>query len=748
MVIDGKKDTRFFCLDPEGVDQDLHNNTINLSSRDLSLPEINLLDKGLKFIPTPKKISKPEILESASDFSRKLKITNFFHNKPKNPNKKQFVDKSNWNPPETTVPPTINSSVKSIFKDLSQIPIQKEKTNITKDETEAIKTLKTDPSIIIKKADKGSSTIIMDKSDYIWEVERQLNNPKHYKPLQAPIFPVTMVALNKILHTLETDKYLSKKQLKYLSPKDDPKPRHIYILPKIHKPPDKWSKPFEIPPGRPIISDVESESYRISEYIDNFLAPLSIKHPAYLKDTYDFIEKISKLNIPPNSLLISLDVDSMYTNIDNKDGLKSVAQTFKDNPDPKRPDLEILQLLKLGLEKNDFEFNDKWYLQTSGTAMGKKFAPSYANIFMAHFEKEALAKCPHKPLVYVRFLDDIFIIWTHSREQFDDFFQTLNEHHPSIKLKATISENSIDFLDATVFKGPNFQNTGKLDIKVYFKPTDTHQLLHKKSFHPKHSFKGIIKSQIIRFFRICTQETDFNEAVQTLFKALRNRGYSYRFLRKIKGETLAEIDPQLNNFASPCQSTRCATCPFVKTTPTFTSSTTSKTHVIRQDLDCSSKNVIYLITCSICQNQYVGQTTLALRERFTNHRFDINHKKDKPVSNHFNQQNHSLKNASIIPIEQVNNINQLNDREQFWIDKLQTLTPKGINEKVISTTIFPFIITYNKTANLASRKVREHYIKLQTELPGVFKSKLVTAYRKNKNLHDLLVRSKLVANLS
>ena len=48
----------------------------------------------------------------------------------------------------------------------------------------------------------------------------------------------------------------------------------------------------------------------------------------------------------------------------------------------------------------------KW----GGTAMGKKFAPNYANLFMAQWEREALAKWTKQPLCYFRFLDDIFII--------------------------------------------------------------------------------------------------------------------------------------------------------------------------------------------------------------------------------------------------------------------------------------------------------------------------------------------------
>jgi len=58
-------------------------------------------------------------------------------------------------------------------------------------------------------------------------------------------------------------------------------------------------------------------------------------------------------------------------------------------PDSKIPDEYILKLLEINLTKNDFEFDSKFYLQDKGTAMDKKFAPSYANIFMADWEESA-----------------------------------------------------------------------------------------------------------------------------------------------------------------------------------------------------------------------------------------------------------------------------------------------------------------------------------------------------------------------
>ena len=59
------------------------------------------------------------------------------------------------------------------------------------------------------------------------------------------------------------------------------------------------------------------------------------------------------------------------------------------------------------------EFDGKWFLQNSGTTMGTKWSPHYADIYMAYFEEKALEKCPRKPFIYLRYLDDIFIIWHH-----------------------------------------------------------------------------------------------------------------------------------------------------------------------------------------------------------------------------------------------------------------------------------------------------------------------------------------------
>ena len=160
-----------------------------------------------------------------------------------------------------------------------------------------------------------------------------------------------------------------------------------------------------------------------------------------------------------------------------------------------------------------------------------------------------------QPLAYLRYFDYIFLIWPHTRDTFDQFLT-----HLIMPL--------LESLDVLIDKGDNFEQNGIFDTKVYFKPTDSHALLHKQSFHPQHTFPGIIKSQLIRFARICKLEKDFNEATATLFGALYRRGYSRRYLRKIKSQIKRQYYlPEEHTGMIPCNGKRCTICKHVNKRP-------------------------------------------------------------------------------------------------------------------------------------------------------------------------------------
>lgn len=115
----------------------------------------------------------------------------------------------------------------------------------------------------------------MDKQQYTFEAHRQLDNTKYFQKIDSTIQTQSQTMITDIILHLYHHKFISVKQRNFLCGPTDPRPRRFYLLPKIHKNPDTWTIPAEIPPGRPIVSDCDSITYNISQYIDHFLGPLS-----------------------------------------------------------------------------------------------------------------------------------------------------------------------------------------------------------------------------------------------------------------------------------------------------------------------------------------------------------------------------------------------------------------------------------------------------------------------------------------
>ena len=492
---------------------------------------LSLLDKGLTFIPSFNFLNYATSLwQDILDFKRRLLLASYFQHLP--PKKTPlFVARSDWTPTSSFLSSPVHQCFRTALSLIRRNPRFKPFRNFSDSDFASLSSLRLHTDLIFNKADKGSNIVIQTRQDYISEIYRQLLNPRHYMRLDEPIFPSTAIKLRKVLLRLKADGFLSDRQVEFLTPPLTPRPRRLYTLPKIHKAPAEWTVPFRIPRGRPIVSDIGSESYNISRFIDHFLKPIMALQPSHVWDSFHFLDKLrSFTNITASTIIVSADVVSMYTNIDNEDGLLAVKSFFLKYPDPSRPDIYILQLLRICLENNDFLFDGQFWLQRSGTAMGKIFAPSYANLFMAWVEERFFNHIGFRPPFYVRFLDDIFFIWTDGLSLLRLFTTEFDQTHPSVKLEWKFSQTSMIFLDLLVFKDFSLPFPQTLCSKVHFKTTNTHRLLHKHSFHPVHTFRGIIKAQLSRFHRLCTYQADFRTAYLTLFKALRAMRYSRRFL--------------------------------------------------------------------------------------------------------------------------------------------------------------------------------------------------------------------------
>ena len=112
-----------------------------------------------------------------------------------------------------------------------------------------------------------------------------------------------------------------------------------------------------------------------------------------------------------------------------------------------------------------------------------------------------------------------------------------------------------------------------------------------------------------------------------------------------------------------------------------------KRRKITDSISCHSKNLIYLIECTKCHLQYIGETKRQLNERFGEHRRSIlNHHQlsiTTPVSLHFNQAGHSINDVHLIPIELIRSKRDTvrKAREAHLINKAKTLHPFGINRR-------------------------------------------------------------------
>ena len=308
----------------------------------------------------------------------------------------------------------------------SQLPITKPKHNLPLNERKAITELKNNPEINIKRADKDPTTVIMHKQEKAKEGQVLLDDRNNYTPLEEPMVEETFQKVKQITEELYQGGYIDEMTVKWLSQTPNP-PRVpvFYTLTKIHKP---------TPVGRPIISGNDGPTERISVFVDNILQPIAQSQKSYLKDTTDFINFIERATLPESAFLVSLDVTSLYTNIPQEEGINTVCRAFENfyRDNMPIPTHSLRKILRLILQENSFEFNDKNYLQIHGTAMGTKMAVAFANIFMASVETKIISQSKTKPLEWKRYIDDIFSLWNADKEEIEDFIILANRHHLAI----------------------------------------------------------------------------------------------------------------------------------------------------------------------------------------------------------------------------------------------------------------------------------------------------------------------------
>ncbi|XP_072020328.1 uncharacterized protein [Amphiura filiformis] len=404
---------------------------VNLSKYKLNAAQTSVLTKGLNYAISPPKIPAEEFVLATELAWKHLPLADGIQLRAK-----------------------IASTLKS-----SKVPEQ----NVTKEERKAIKDLKKAEDIIILPADKGKSTVVLDRVDYDEKVNTMLGDKKTYEEL--PNDP--------------TVKY---------------KRKLVYALSKLKK-------------------EVGNTQHHVknSQQLAEDLSKVVIEEEDIL-NSHDVV-----------SLFTNTPIDQVLEIVRNRLEKENLLRVYNKDTGFKITSEDVVHLLEFILTTTYFTFKGKIHRQLFGTAMGSPVSPIAANIFMEALEQQGIATAPLdcRPKLWLRYVDDILeVIQRDSVQQLTDH---INQVDKSGSIKFTFEQESqgqLPFLDTLIVK----KDDGTVKLLVYRKPTHTDQYLNYQSHHPLHQKLGVVRTLYNRKDTIVTEEQDKEEEEKKIQEALQTCG--------------------------------------------------------------------------------------------------------------------------------------------------------------------------------------------------------------------------------
>ena len=413
----------------------LHDNThsynskliLNLSKHTLSPQEHHLLSLGLSFVPTPSSTESQTSGAYTTKFTNTLKTQYHFKDSSLRPIHPFHINTS-WVPP--------NPNNKQLTKFISVLHdfndnLSIEHTgyhNLSPRLRDALNTLKNNHDITIKKCDKGGGICLLDTKDYIKKIHEHLDDTTTYKVMTYDPTPHIAYDVRTLIQYMHTFHYIDDVTKNFLMPHTPPRTPLFYGLPKVHK---------KDIPLRPIVSGCDSPTDNLSRYITHFIQPLVTHLPSYIKDTKHFLRIIHDTpTLPPDAFLVTADVSSLYTNIPHDEGISAVLHYINTHrqhmPANTPPDYIFEIILRHILDHSFFQFIDTIYHQITGTSMGTRMAPPYANLFMGRVEHKILQFFHTFITIWKRFIDDIFFYFYRHIRTIDpshQLYERITPHH-------------------------------------------------------------------------------------------------------------------------------------------------------------------------------------------------------------------------------------------------------------------------------------------------------------------------------
>ena len=496
-----------------------------------------------------------------------------------------------------------------------------------------MKELQSDTSIVILPADKGRSTVILNREDYLEKCMAHINNGPYQLLKKDPTTKIKTKTL-KQLKVLKDNEFIGNKLYYCLKPADSLAPR-FYGQTEIHKPGV---------PTRPIASYSGSPLYNLNKYIGNILKAHVKDENNNAKNSTTFSNYIRNVPIEDDEIMESSDLTSLYTNIPIIDTLNIIKDYVNNDDQFTRktaiPQDKFLDLVHLVLTTTWYTFNSQFYQQTDGVAMVGLASSTTAEIYMQAYERTAITTTLYPPKVWERFVDGVYSILqcTH----LENFFHHINNLHQNIKFTMEEESNGeLAFLD-TLLK----RNNGEISVLVYSKPTHTDQYLHYSS-QPQTSCKENVASSLFnRTYSIITNKDDLHKENARIKQVLKENGYRESIINKIFRRITNNhslLQSQQLTQATDIQEEEIRVSinlPYVEGTSeklrrilrSHKIRSTLYTEMALCKLFCKSKdqvatedknNIVYEIDCSNCQAVYFGESKRSLKSRSDEHKRSV-----------------------------------------------------------------------------------------------------------------------------
>ena len=333
---------------------------------------------------------------------------------------------------------------------------------------------------------------------------------------------------------------------------------------------------------------------------------------------------------------------SLFTNIPLHETIDiAVNLLLEKSPNLKIKASDLKRLFIFATAETNFLFDGKIYDQIDGVAMGSPLGPVLANLFMGHHEKNWINEYgANKITYYRRYVDDIFAVFD-SDEEANNFFTYLNTRHDSIQFTMEPeNENCLSFLDVLV------KNDQIMTTSVFRKSTFTGLLTNFESYTAEEYKVSLVKSLLYRAFRISSSWSIFNEELENIYRILQRNSFPRFFIDQVASTFKKKHSSNGNDLTveqnEPSEEIRYYKLPYIgkisellqiklnKLALSFCTASKAKISFTPFKIGqyFSPKDpipkefsswVVYKFSCTGCNTQYIGETTVYYNTRKEQH---------------------------------------------------------------------------------------------------------------------------------